>query len=105
MTEEVLEEGKEVKRQIKIDPKELIMKIVFIIAAAVFIAAVITICVFIFVQAFPALKEIGLFSFLFGDESSAASISRVAHSSSAFPSVFSRRSLWRATALSLFTKL
>ena len=68
MTEEVLEEGKEVKRQIKIDPKELIMKIVFIIAAAVFIAAVITICVFIFVQAFPALKEIGLFNFLFGDE-------------------------------------
>ena len=68
MTEEVLEEGKEVKRQIKIAPKELIMKIVFIIAAAVFIAAVITICVFIFVQAFPALKEIGLFNFLFGDE-------------------------------------
>ena len=68
MTEEVLEECKEVKRQIKIDPKELIMKIVFIIAAAVFIAAVITICVFIFVQAFPALKEIGLFNFLFGDE-------------------------------------
>ena len=68
MTEEVLEEGKEVKRQIKIDPKELTMKIVFIIAAAVFIAAVITICVFIFVQAFPALKEIGLFNFLFGDE-------------------------------------
>ena len=49
-------------------PKEVIMKVVFIVAAAVFILAVITICVFIFVQAFPALKEIGLFKFLFGDE-------------------------------------
>ena len=68
MTEEVLQDGKEIKRQIKVDPKELIMKIVFIIAAAVFIAAVVTICVFIFVQAVPALKEIGLFNFLFSSE-------------------------------------
>lgn len=68
MTEEVLQDGKEIKRQIKVDPKELIMKIVFIIAAVVFIAAVVTICVFIFVQAIPALKEIGLFNFLFSAE-------------------------------------
>ena len=27
MTEEVLQDGKEIKRQIKVDPKELIMKI------------------------------------------------------------------------------
>ena len=67
MTEEVLEE-KGVGRQSRIVPKEVIMKVVFIVAAAVFILAVITICVFIFVQAFPALKEIGLFKFLFGDE-------------------------------------
>lgn len=68
MTEEVLQDGKEIKRQIKVDPKELVMKIVFIIAAVVFIAAVVTICVFIFVQAVPALKEIGLFNFLFSSE-------------------------------------
>ena len=55
MTEEVIQDGKEIKRQIKVDPKELIMKIVFIIAAVVFNAAVVTICVFIFAQAFPAI--------------------------------------------------
>ena len=66
MTEEVIQDGKEIKRQIKVDPKELIMKIVFIIAAVVFIAAVVTICVFIFAQAFPAIQEIGFFKFLFG---------------------------------------
>lgn len=65
MTEEVMQNGNAIKRQIKIDPKELIMKIVFIIAAVVFIAAVVTICVFIFAQAFPAIQEIGLFKFLF----------------------------------------
>ena len=64
MTEQVLEE-KAVRRAVKIDVKELLMKIVFIIAAIVFIAAVVTICVFIFAQAFPAIQEIGLFKFLF----------------------------------------
>ena len=66
MSEEVLEKGREIKRQVRIDPKEFIMKIVFIVAAVIFVAAVVTICVFIFAQAFPALKEIGLFKFLFG---------------------------------------
>ena len=42
------------------------MKIVFIIAAVIFILAVAFICIFIFVQAFPAFREIGLFKFLFG---------------------------------------
>ena len=50
----------------KIDVKELVMKIVFIIAAVIFILAVAFICIFIFVQAFPAFREIGLFKFLFG---------------------------------------
>ena len=66
MSEEVLEKGREIKRQARIDPKEFIMKIVFIVVAVIFVAAVVTICVFIFAQAFPALKEIGLFKFLFG---------------------------------------
>ncbi len=68
MTEETMQGEQAVKRQIKVDPKELSMKIVFIIAAVVFIAAVVIICVFIFVQAFPALREIGLFNFLFSSE-------------------------------------
>lgn len=50
----------------KIDVKELVMKIVFIIAAVIFILAVAFICIFIFVQAFPAFREIGLIKFLFG---------------------------------------
>ncbi len=65
MTEEVMQEERAVRRQARVDPKELIMKIVFIVAAIVFIVAVVTICVFIFAQAVPALKEIGLFKFLF----------------------------------------
>lgn len=59
MTEEI------VRKQVKADWKELAMKVVFIVAAAVFIAAVVTICVFIFVQSVPALKEVGIFKFLF----------------------------------------
>ena len=41
------------------------MRIVFIISADVFVAAVATICVFIFAQAFPAIAEIGIIDFLF----------------------------------------
>lgn len=41
------------------------MRIVFIISAVVFVAAVATICVFIFAQAFPAIAEIGIIDFLF----------------------------------------
>ena len=61
--EQTLQEG--VKRAVKIQWKETIMRIVFIISAVVFVAAVATICVFIFAQAFPALAEIGIFDFLF----------------------------------------
>lgn len=66
MTEKVATDGVEIKRKEKIDLKELFMKLVFIVAAVVFIAAVAVICVFIFAQAFPAIQEIGIFQFLFG---------------------------------------
>ncbi|MBE6948824.1 MAG: phosphate ABC transporter permease subunit PstC [Ruminococcaceae bacterium] len=46
--------------------KEPLMKIVFLIAALVSIAAVILICVFLFANGLPAIGEIGLFNFLFG---------------------------------------
>ena len=44
------------------------MKALFIAAAAAFIAAVLVICTFIFVQSVPALKEVGLFKFLFSSK-------------------------------------
>lgn len=46
--------------------KEMIMKIVFIVAAAVFIAVVAVICVYLFVLAVPTIAEIGFFDFVFG---------------------------------------
>ena len=61
--EQTVQEG--VKRAVKIQWKETIMRIVFIISAVVFVAAVATICVFIFAQAFPAIAEIGIIDFLF----------------------------------------
>lgn len=48
--------------------KETAMKVVFLIAALVSIAAVILICVFLFASGIPAISEIGLFNFLFGTE-------------------------------------
>lgn len=48
--------------------KETLMKIVFALTAAVFILCVAVICLFIFVQAVPALGEIGFFEFLFSDK-------------------------------------
>ena len=47
--------------------KEVGMKILFIIAASIFIAAVVVICVYLFVGSVPAIAEIGFFEFLFGD--------------------------------------
>ena len=47
--------------------KEIFMKIVFLIAALASIGAVILICVFLFANGIPAIKEIGLFDFLLGD--------------------------------------
>ena len=44
------------------------MKGVFIVAAGLFIACVLVICAFIFVQAVPALAEIGLGEFLFSTD-------------------------------------
>ena len=44
--------------------KEISMKCVFALAAAVFIVCVLVICIFIFAQAFPAIKEIGFVQFL-----------------------------------------
>lgn len=46
--------------------KELIAKILFMIAAAISVAAVVVICVFIFGNGVPAIAEIGVFDFLFG---------------------------------------
>lgn len=47
---------------------EFLMKIVFLICACISIAAVIMICVFMFVNGVPAIKEIGFVKFLFGTE-------------------------------------
>lgn len=46
--------------------KELIAKILFMIAAAISVAAVVVICVFIFGNGVSAIAEIGVFDFLFG---------------------------------------
>lgn len=46
--------------------KELIAKILFMIAAAISVVAVVVICVFIFGNGVPAIAEIGVFDFLFG---------------------------------------
>lgn len=48
--------------------RETIMKFVFLLCACFSIAAVATICIFIFANGFPAIKEIGIFNFLFGSE-------------------------------------
>lgn len=48
--------------------KESVMKIVFFIAALASIAAVLLICVFLFANGIPAVKEIGLKEFLLGLE-------------------------------------
>ena len=46
--------------------KEKIMEIVFLLAACVSILAVALICVFLFANGIPAMKEIGVFDFLLG---------------------------------------
>lgn len=46
--------------------KEKVMEIVFMTAASIFILAVGLICVFLFANGIPAMKEIGLFQFLGG---------------------------------------
>ena len=46
--------------------KEIIAQILFMIAAAISVAAVVVICVFIFGNGIPAIVEIGVFDFLFG---------------------------------------
>lgn len=46
--------------------KEKLMEIVFALTACVSIAAVVLICVFLFVNGVPAISQIGVFKFLFG---------------------------------------
>lgn len=46
--------------------KETLMKVVFCIAAAVSVLAVVLICVFLFANGLPAIGKIGVFEFLFG---------------------------------------
>lgn len=48
--------------------KEIGMKIVFAIAAVIFIAAVAVICIYLFVRAIPGVSEIGWIDFLFGTD-------------------------------------
>lgn len=47
--------------------KEPLMHVVFALAACVSIGAVALICVFLFANGIPAIKEIGVFDFLLGD--------------------------------------
>lgn len=49
-----------------INLKEKLMKIVFLMAACVSIAAVTLICIFLFANGVPAISEIGIFKFLLG---------------------------------------
>lgn len=46
--------------------KEIVMKIVFLIAALTSVLAVALICLFLFVNGIPAMAEIGIFDFLLG---------------------------------------
>ena len=46
--------------------KEKIMQVVFLCAALVSIAAVLLICLFLFVNGIPAMAKIGVFDFLLG---------------------------------------
>lgn len=46
--------------------KEKVMKLLFFLTALVSIAAVILICIFLLASGVPAIKEIGIFKFLFG---------------------------------------
>ncbi len=48
--------------------KESSMRIVFLVCACVSIAAVVAICVFMFANGIPAMKEIGFLNFLLGTE-------------------------------------
>ena len=47
--------------------REILMRILFAVAAAVFIVVVLVICVYLFVTAVPTITEIGWIDFLFGD--------------------------------------
>lgn len=48
--------------------KEQLMHAVFLISACISIAAVVTICVFLFANGVPAIAEIGVFDFIFGQK-------------------------------------
>ena len=48
--------------------REIIMKIIFLLCACVSIIAVAAICLFMFMNGFPAIKEIGVGEFLLGTE-------------------------------------
>ena len=56
MTEQTMQAAAAVKKRTKIAWKELLMKLVFILAAILFVAAVLTICVFIFVT--PSTNDV-----------------------------------------------
>jgi len=52
----------------KAEIKERVMSVMFLAAACVSVAAAALICVFLFANGIPAIKEIGVFGFLFGDQ-------------------------------------
>ena len=58
------EEGALVKVNTRNAVKEIAMEVLFIVAAIVFVAAVLVICVYLLVQAFPTIAEIGFVNFL-----------------------------------------
>ena len=47
---------------------EIVMHVVFLLAACVSILAVVLICLFIFVNGVPAISKIGVFDFLLGEK-------------------------------------
>ena len=46
--------------------KEIAMEILFLVAACISIVSVVLICVFLFANGIPAIKEIGFADFIFG---------------------------------------
>lgn len=46
--------------------KENVMRVVFLVSACTSIAAVLLICLFLFMNGIPAIREIGFFNFIFG---------------------------------------
>ena len=64
--ETILRQAAGMKRDFRKQFRETAMHILFLVSACASIAAVALICLFIFSNSFPAIREIGLIDFLFG---------------------------------------